>query len=223
MNDSQELVYARKVAARVAARLLEDRELRPQTAGETLLREVAQEKFHYWQWDRYFIACFTENADQLSQRRAYADDGLGYAVGFRGHAHWATGGPRPVQWERVIYDEDAQDALLEPILRHAASTPEGANHFLARLWSVLAIIKNPAFREEREWRLVVQDWPGAPSDFHYIPSRFGVAAKMKLGCVKSSYRIESAVHTSKSANSKRSQALGARRREREAQRTESKA
>lgn len=110
MNDAQELHYARKVAARVAARLLKVQTSIAGKNGAALLGAVADESYRYWEWDRYFIVCFTENGDQLSQWRAYANDGLGYAVGFRSSAHWSTGFTRPVLLERVIYDETEQDA-----------------------------------------------------------------------------------------------------------------
>jgi hypothetical protein len=190
MNDAQELHYARKVAARVATRLLKDRTSSAGKNGTELLEAVADESYQYWEWDRYFIVCFTENADQLSQWRAYANDGLGYAMGFRSGAHWSTGFVRPVMLERVIYDEAEQGTLLEPLLREAVAEVDktgGGDGFLSGLWEVLAIIKNPAFAEEKEWRLVVQDWRGDGSGppFRFVPSRFGVSAKIEIGCIAS--------------------------------------
>ena len=193
MNDAQELLYARKVAARVAARLLKDWPPITGKIGAALLEAVADESYRYWEWDRYFIVCFTENGDQLSQWRAYANDGLGYAIGFRSDAHWSTGFTRPVLLERVIYDESEQDALIEPLLREAveAADIDGGDRLLNGLWEILAIIKNPAFAEEKEWRLIVQDWRGDGSGppFRFMPSRFGVSAKIEIGCIASGDRL----------------------------------
>jgi hypothetical protein len=193
MNDSQELHYARKVAARVAARILKDRVPRSGKNGTALLEAVADESYRYWEWDRYFIVCFTENGDQLSQWRAYANDGLGFAMGFRSDAHWSTGFVRPVLLERVIYVEAEQDALIEPILRGAVEAADdgGGDRLLNDLWEVLAIIKNPAFAEEKEWRLIVQDWRGDGSGppFRFVPSRFGVSAKIEIGCIASADQL----------------------------------
>ena len=189
MNDAQELVYARKVAARVAARLIADDGYGYGEAGEALLQSLASESYNYWEWDRYFIVCFSEHSDQLSQWRAYADDGLGYAIGIRSSAHFSAGGPRPVVLERVIYDPTEQDALVESIIGAAVGEADhrGTDNFLSGLWEILAIIKNPAFSEEKEWRLIVQDWRGDGSGppFRFVPSRFGVAAKVELACVPS--------------------------------------
>ncbi|MET0792791.1 MAG: DUF2971 domain-containing protein [Polyangiaceae bacterium] len=194
MNDAQELHYVRKVAARVAVRLLKDPTSAAGKHGTQLLEAVADQSYRYWEWDRYFFVCFTENGDQLSQWRAYANDGLGYAIGLRSGAHWSTGFTRPVTLERVVYDEEEQDTLLEPLLREAVAEVDktgGDDVFLRGFWEVLAIIKNPAFAEEKEWRLIVQDWRGDGSGppFRFVSSRFGVSAKIEVGCVESSDQL----------------------------------
>jgi Protein of unknown function (DUF2971) len=191
MNDADELVYARQVAARVAKKLLSDQSFAVATPGRLLLEDLANCSYKFWEWERYFVFCLSEASDQLSQWRAYANDGLGYAIGLRSSASFSTGFGRPVVLERVIYDAAEQDALLDELLRDAVRTAEeqGYDHFLEGLWEILAIIKNPAFIEEKEWRLIVQDWRGDGSGprFHFTASRFGVAAKIEIGCVPKDY------------------------------------
>lgn len=203
MNDADELVYARQVAARVARKLLSDTSFGVAAPGRLLLQDVANESYKFWEWDRYFVVCLSEHSDQLSQWRAYAGDGLGYAIGLRSSANFSTGFTRPVVLERVIYDAAEQDHLVEQLLRDSVRTAEeqGYDHFLEGLWEILAIIKNPAFHEEKEWRLIVQDWRGDGSGppFRFIPSRFGVAAKIEIGCVAADYSPPFAVTPSEIA------------------------
>jgi hypothetical protein len=200
MNDADELVYARKVAARVAKKLLSDKLFIVAERGRQLLEALANETYSFWEWDRYFVFCLSEHSDQLSQWRAYADDGLGYAIGLRSTASFSTGFTRPVLLERVIYDAAEQDNLLEELLRDAVRTAQeqGYDHFLEGLWEILAIVKNPAFHEEKEWRLVVQDWRGDGSGprFRFRPSRFGVAAKIEIACVPAGYEPPFAIEPS---------------------------
>jgi hypothetical protein len=117
--------------------------------------------------------CLSEAGDLLSQWRGYADDGAGVSVGFytEALAHKA-------QLEKVIYDEAQQKKALEQLMgrikKHIADgalrsrigisdskeveridDAAGAlNQTLLYATPLNYNFKNPAFSEEREWRLV---------------------------------------------------------------------
>ena len=103
-------------------------------------------------------ACFSRNGDVLSQWRAYADDGTGYALGFKAAAMVKLA----VHPLRVEYDPETQLAEIKSLilaLHEVESTvdkPRGPEFFesCARLAFDLAALKNPAVSEEDEVRLV---------------------------------------------------------------------
>lgn len=103
-------------------------------------------------------SCFSTHGDILSQWRAYAADGVGYSIGFRG----ADLGQLAAQMLRVSYDEAQQLSELKELIRSIHSVEEeetekrgeGFKNICFRLAWDLAAFKNPAFSEESEVRLV---------------------------------------------------------------------
>lgn len=124
----------------------------------------------------FFIACFSECGDLLSQWRAYADDGRGVSIGFN-----INDLPMPTGLtfnnvfhrksvctvDRVVYSEEAQveslqwafkhidlwtrRALYNPsIYFHDAMIDTGRDCFAY----ISRVFKHPGFSEEHEWRIV---------------------------------------------------------------------
>jgi hypothetical protein len=101
------------------------------------------------------IGCFSRDADVLSQWRAYADDGRGFAIGFS---------PKlmrlPAKPLRVLYDEAAQIQELVGNFRHIYETEKAAgfkygDDFQDHMFQVgldLCAYKHPTFQEEQEIR-----------------------------------------------------------------------
>ncbi|WP_329338545.1 DUF2971 domain-containing protein [Streptomyces sp. NBC_01352] len=99
-----------------------------------------------------YVSCFCENGDLLSQWRGYGGVG-GYAIGFRSDVleKRAKGFPVAV-FENVRYgfDESLTSASeLFPEYLKSGMT------LMADYLRPLTLIKNDAFREEREWRVMV--------------------------------------------------------------------
>ncbi|WP_159728301.1 DUF2971 domain-containing protein [Methylosinus sp. Ce-a6] len=102
------------------------------------------------------ISCFSKDPDVLSQWRAYADDGRGFALGFNGVALNSM----PVTLLEVEYDqkiqiEEMKTALLAAHIRNLESGNDFGSQFrtdcqLIGAWKVG--FKNSAFREEKEVR-----------------------------------------------------------------------
>ncbi len=113
-----------------------------------------------------FVACFCEQGDLLSQWRSYGANG-GYAIGFRSQelndlstsdsGNFESGRRRLV---KVNYGRNAQTIMIEQVLDRIAPNPVG--HPGAHGWAAgvflalpaLAGVKDAAFSEEKEWRLL---------------------------------------------------------------------
>ena len=114
------------------------------------------------------VACFSSAGDVLSQWRAYADDGAGFAIGFSGAA--IAGRCDDVQEKtrimmsllEVQYEPNGLFNSLCETIEKCLTDPEVANWEKNDLvpdagravWLMAAVCKNGGFREEREWRIV---------------------------------------------------------------------
>jgi len=169
MNDSSEFSYAAhlidEVMAEVIAEVSSDvlRALLPTRPG------VAN-AFEYG--DQPFIACFCEEGDLLSQWRGYSAGDSGFSLGLDLH-HWALspGLPPRTYLRKVVYDRDAQRssvrevvkawlATAESLLDSGRAQPQDVFPYPA-IWALQEALaehhlcfKDPAFAEEREWRLI---------------------------------------------------------------------
>lgn len=122
--------------------------------------------------DNYFVTCFCEVSDLLSQWRAYGTRGGGYAMGFESRWLQLVADPTTVlALRRVIYDPVVQRTLVNDLLSRAVSilecliTEHDAETCIGHIPSVISFLrdhfaelyftfKDPAFEEEKEWRLV---------------------------------------------------------------------
>ena len=149
MNDATERSWGYSVFQKVAKVLEAD-------TGTEFISQIAAPVIAGDSYSMLMIACFSLDADVLSQWRAYGDDGRGFAIGLS---------PKLIQalakQLRVLYDEDAQIQELTGNLRHIYQV-EKSNGFkyddqfqshLFHLGLDLCAYKNPAFREEMEIRL----------------------------------------------------------------------
>jgi Protein of unknown function (DUF2971) len=113
--------------------------------------------------------CLSKNPDSLSQWRAYGKSGGGIAIGFRKdrlHTISADGTPNP--FFRIAYEKKDQVAATHELLAIVADIGErispdgpGQDDFWKAVSVALAFInfrfKTPAFQEEGEWRLFLQN------------------------------------------------------------------
>lgn len=144
-----------------------------------------------------FICCFSEYGDILSQWRAYADDGRGFAVGFSVEKtqilqkipSWmaVNDSKHSIGIAPVIYDRERQKELIanqvSDIISKNSNLPPEKTTLLSQYST---IFKNPAFSEEKEWRiihtpLITYDKNysfsviGKISDCNFRLSKFGVS------------------------------------------------
>lgn len=131
--------------------------------------------------DLFYVSCFSENEDILSQWRGYADDGHGVAIGFNTDAlKNLLIKEESINLVKVIYPDNKciiskeikeyAELVLESII-YAFSSRDVSKIFsenfstidlMHELSSRVLIqnsirYKNPAFKEEAEWRIVFDD------------------------------------------------------------------
>jgi hypothetical protein len=129
---------------------------------------------------QYFVISFCEDADLLSQWRGYSNRGGGYALGFDSKVIKELADPSPaLTLRRVVYDHDQQRELINTTIDAAlaelkdvmepADDAKTADRIIPYFVMFLRdhfseyhfSFKNLAFREEKEWRLIVQTNSGA--------------------------------------------------------------
>ena len=126
-----------------------------------------------------FVASFSERGDWLSQWRAYSRGGIGFSIGFDAKSLRAgyisdtsSGKPQSVrgQLANVRYLSNDADSSLDEVLNAVkeiavsmstiANPPIGLGEATARCLAVFApMFKHRAFEEEREWRLILSEFP----------------------------------------------------------------
>jgi hypothetical protein len=125
---------------------------------------------------RFFVCCFSETDEDLSQWRAYADDACGFALGFDAkilEKHF-TSEPEATDYLSfpMSYDDDKLRDLLNQIMAEtvpiifgvyeAKLDVETRTQYLRQLRVMLAMrcaqvalcFKHPAFQHEKEYRLL---------------------------------------------------------------------
>jgi Protein of unknown function (DUF2971) len=119
-----------------------------------------------------FLCCFSQDGDLLSQWRAYAQNGRGFAIGMRdsqlGVARisplTSSNPDETIGLVDVIYDRNTQIAAIESVIGYNLTNwnnrnetryiDEHAAKCAADLARLCSQVKNPAFSEEQEVRIV---------------------------------------------------------------------
>jgi len=172
MNDPTEGIHAgRLIAERLRARASD--------VPSHLLRLFSDEQLSDVLNNQVFLVSFCSAGDLLSQWRAYGLDGRGYALGFNTEALLESA-PCGGHLVPVSYDRAELDELLATIIDFAVKEISRVNFCQAEsegywgfvgnylLQSVIRF-KNPAYQEEREWRLVY--FPSAGIEFRISVGR----------------------------------------------------
>jgi hypothetical protein len=107
-----------------------------------------------------FVASFSSSKDSLSQWRAYGQQS-GYSIGFEGRALMKLAHKHGVYLCKCSYDPNEHRQLINEVLdrkEELRSKDLSFNKAEAEieelLLKVFCVIKNPAFKDEEEWRLI---------------------------------------------------------------------
>lgn len=110
-----------------------------------------------------YICCFSEKGDLLSQWRAYADDGRGVSIGFsiddmeidKKIPCYNVFKKHTIGIYNVIYDIEEQKRIVNEQLNLIFSKSSRDMISDTTCLSLYAkVLKNPFFREEKEWRII---------------------------------------------------------------------
>ncbi len=165
MNDSKEFVHAIELA---------DRSIRTRKAAQSnerfsALCDALIEHLERISGMAFYVACFSEVEDSLSQWRGYCPSGFGYSIGFDGDKLREIATPQGFSLQQCIYSRRDQDQAatqwvdktLASLTNSCPSTEEprlfcekAVGVFLDDLIKFAPYMKDNAFSDEREWRLV---------------------------------------------------------------------
>ncbi len=153
MNDYLEMHWGYSIWEKAATELLTE-------VGEEFLDAIDHIIHFSGSWGLLLASCFSLDGDVLSQWRAYAEDGNGYAIGFKAQDLKKLS----VRALKVEYKEKKQieevKKVVKAIFKVEQSLPEeekfgeGFVELCTLLSFDSASYKNPAFSEEKEIRLV---------------------------------------------------------------------
>lgn len=165
--------------------------------GVLLVQSVAKEYLQNDELDRInpyvrpwltetCVACFSEPpADQLSQWRAYAKNGAGYAIGFSSALLEQAGKEMASTFDLVpvIYDEKQQLSELRKLFEDNQPADRSDSAYSSRIM-VKAVrralsFKNESFKEENEWRLISSFMGPAPS-IQYRATKWGIMPYVEI-------------------------------------------
>lgn len=201
LNDSDEFIYAIK-RAKEAIHKTANASQAPGISAfghECIdLLDASQKQF--------YIFSLTEVADSLNQWRSYTTKGPGYALGFDSSRirhicmHFGLG------FGKCIYSHDEADSLIMQVAEHFTKdftqyfpyfgkgevnqdlTGARARQFVENFYNFAALIKNPAFMEEQEWRIIAPreqlEEQGQEFAFRCGPHSLVPYAKIKWGRVE---------------------------------------
>lgn len=152
----------------------------------------------------FYVTCFSEVEDSLSQWRGYCPPGFGYSLGLFGDELRKIARPQGFELVKCVYDPTQQKQVIEAWVEHALQTlrqtlPSGVSPkthveqsgrpFLSKFVAFGPVLKNAAFQNEDEWRLVglipstdlrVHLRPGRSMLVPYVPIQLGLTSNKSL-------------------------------------------
>lgn len=193
LNDSEEMEYAKKLIYS-AIDISEKNDLLKTFVD--FIPELRKVFTYFDKFFNYYITCFCENGDLLSQWRAYANSGVGYSIGFIAKSLNSDDNmsQNKVMLRKVIYDPKKQLPLIHTILKNGCEgylrvKDSGVGkdtllgfiiHIVTYLIECSFCFKHPSFAEENEWRIVIRTESNDTNDLQFRPSLKGLVPYLKL-------------------------------------------
>jgi len=178
LNDSSEFMHGLAIARETCRYFL--REAHPEDRI-AFLKDLLQSLDSWDTGARTFVFSFTEEGDSLAQWRAYCSQG-GHSLGFDPELVFSLGQKGGWSLLPCVYDVSKQERLFEDLVRrtmhefdahkalvHSKDTPQlYAIRFQYDAFRLAASMKNAAFAEEKEWRLIGGPFPPGPASCWYV-------------------------------------------------------
>ena len=162
-NDPDEIKYGARLVVDVLRQL--EKQHDHQTSRDFLDGvRVYIEDFGRKTSHEFFVTCFCENGNLLSQWRGYADQARGYSLGFNFSATTRLSGDKEIFLRRVIYCKARQQNLVKGYIESACEAVRhcAPNHSelgsiclgaAQAIFDMMLCFKHEAFAQEKEWRL----------------------------------------------------------------------
>ena len=188
LNDGEELAYAAdSIVAELQHRaeaIQSQSEVEGDERATTLLGLADELSSHAaGRSGQVFVTCFCTNGDLLSQWRGYGRK-EGYALGFDFEILRSTAAQHGGHLEQIDYG--GEEKIRSVVEEYATMRPVGhagtVGYVLAQnLQPLLATVKNPAFKEEDEWRLVLTGPEGWPKEMKFrVGTGLGVVPYVEI-------------------------------------------
>ncbi|MDQ0418993.1 hypothetical protein J2045_000003 [Peteryoungia aggregata LMG 23059] len=172
-NDSEEGRWMTRLLMSLASKSPQEHSIWPTIALQV---DAISSKF------QTFGFCLSDQGDMLSQWRGYADDAAGFSIGFNEdyfsrmgymsehgvakiekvlyssdqHIELIRERLASLNWKHLAFDLDTIDAVERAIIESIGGDVSSASPISIMLHDVPYLIKNPAFSEERESRLILR-------------------------------------------------------------------
>lgn len=186
LNDFNELVEASDTASIILSEMIESDDYNDERDLLIEMREKAGTAA-----SRYYVCSFSEDEDSLSQWRAYCPSTGGYALGIPSTQLSAVAQENGWYFVKCIYDEDKAKNIIKEVItsfleehRKTAATVQPKNisnlinnialRFQLYIAQVGGVIKNKAFEQEQEWRLISPAVVESDKHINFRTGRSGV-------------------------------------------------
>jgi len=158
LNDSAEMHWGYGVFEEAAGRLIKIAETKEALKGlnKAFFDKVDEIIAPMQHRVHPFVFCLSRERDSLSQWRAYADDGRGFAIGFSAIAiKCMPVSLLAVEYEREKQVQEMMDALGATFMENEADEQKFGTKFFESsmmIGNYILAFKNPSFRDEKEIR-----------------------------------------------------------------------
>lgn len=162
LNDRTELIYAEQLALELVTQHSKSPRYR---RSSDFLAKCIESIGNYGVEDSSCLFCMSAHPDSLSQWRGYAQEGMGFTIGFDGKALCRAAGLKSgFSLEKVEYDLDVQTATIVTLINQfdemiesigeESCVDDAVFHFVWAIYRLTYIYKHRSFKSEDEWRLV---------------------------------------------------------------------
>ncbi|EMJ85531.1 DUF2971 domain-containing protein [Leptospira meyeri] len=172
LNDMDELKYGSLMTQiNISELLLEEYNLAKEK-GEFERKEIdflnkilekIKNKEKFLKLGNFYIACFSENGDDIAQWKGYSNFGEGYSIGFETATLLKNKTDKYI-FAKVIYDKKKQSLIIKSVIKQILEVFNNEEHQekianiiengASLLFLTSAFFKNPKFSDEKEWRLI---------------------------------------------------------------------
>lgn len=177
LSDQREYLHAQELVTNEIDAAIAN----PQGVGQEQLLQVMKDRIKGIQSINVCVCSFSEVPDSLSQWRAYSDATSGFAIGFLGSFLAKATAKQNFYLGKCLYTSDEQRtlvrALIQEVLEGEESSPDPEEYWLtggylpAYLNRYGTIIKDPAFSDEKEWRVISRPSSCRNERFRFRPGK----------------------------------------------------